>query len=218
MNRSTKSQSSLDNKEDANLMSNKSDSLTWNLLAEGIPRFGRVARFDNRVYNVIQTSTQTTLYTTSTTIPTFGSKYFSTADFPQFSSWASVFDQYKFVEVEVWITPATPVQTLVGTAYFYSVIDYDDANNLSSIPAVVQYTNLVCSPHTNGHYRKFTPHIAGAVYSGAFTSFANRRPEWIDVASPNVQHYGLKCASDSTSTTVPIQVMTRIWIQFRNVF
>jgi len=67
--------------------------------------------------------------------------------------------------------------------------------------------------------RKWRPHIATAAYSGVFTSFKNEPSTWIDVASPGVQHYGLKVAADVTSTnSVAIKMFVRVWVQFRNVF
>jgi len=140
----------------------------------------------------------------------------------QFSSWAAVFDQYLIREVEVWITTAfSPAATAVnyGNENLYLVVDYDDANALTTVAGALAYENVIAAPVTNGHYRKWRPHIAVAAYSGTFTSFKNEVSDWIDVASPNVQHYGLKVVADVTSTNaLQVKMFTRVWIQFRNVF
>jgi len=106
-----------------------------------------------------------------------------------------------------------------GGENLYSVIDYDDANALTTVAGALAYTNVIVTPMTNGHYRKWRPHIAVGAYSGAFTSFKNEVSNWIDVASPGVQHYGLKVVADVTSiNTLSIKMFSRVWVQFRNVF
>jgi hypothetical protein len=199
------------------------DSLTWNQLSEAIPRFGRAGRFDNRIHNVIQTSAPVALFTSNSTLATFvGLQFNASNDIAQFSSWAAVFDQYRIMEIEVWVystlqfggSPSTynPGQSL------YTVNDYDDANTPSTISQLCQYENVMVTPISNGHYRKWRPHCASAVYSGAFTSFANEVSPWIDVASASVQHYGLKAGVDVTNSAIQFNRATRIWVQFRNVF
>jgi len=207
--------------QDSRLGQSGSDSLTWNTLSGAYPRFGRVNRFDNKIFNVIQMSAPVTLFTTSTTLATFGVYSFTaTNSVSQFSSWSNVFDQYLIREIEVWITPAVLTSSTIdyGNENLYSVIDYDDGNALTTIAQVLSYENIMATSLTNGHYRKFRPHIAVAAYSGAFTSFKNEVSDWIDVASSNVQHYGLKIAADVTTSAHAIRMFTRVWIQFRNVF
>jgi len=201
-------------------MESKADSLTWNLTSGAIPRFGAVSRSDNRVFNMIQMASPVTLFTTSNIASTFGVYSFTaTNSVAQFSSWSNVFDQYRIREIEVWISvDATSGSLDVGAQNLYSVIDYDDANALTTITQALSYSNVIAAPLTNGHYRKWRPHIAVAAYSGAFTSFKNEIAPWVDVASPNVQHYGLKLAADVTSSALLIKMFTRVWIQFRNTF
>lgn len=208
------------NTQDAHLRESTADSLTWNLSSGAYPRFGRISRFDNSTFNVIQMSAPVTLFTTSVTVPSNGVYSFTaTNSVSQFSSWSAVFDQYRFMEVEVWVTcEAQPSVIFNGSQNLYSVIDYDDASGLSTVAGALAYSNVIAAPLSNGQYRKFKPHIAVAAYSGAFTSFKNEKAPWIDVASPNVQHYGLKVVSDVTAAAVPIKMFSRTWIQFRNVF
>jgi len=208
------------NKQDSHLRETTSDSLTWSLVSEAMPRFGRTLRFDNKVFNVIQMGTPVTVMTTSTLVPTFGVFTFTaTNSVTQFSSWSNVFDQYRIMEIEVWVSAdATPSGLSVGAQNLYSVIDYDDGTALASVGAALAYENVIAAPITNGQYRKWRPHIATAAYSGVFTSFKNEVSNWIDVASPGVQHYGIKFAADVTGTAWNIRMLTRVWIQFRNVF
>jgi len=70
---------------------------------------------------------------------------------------------------------------------------------------------------TDSHYRKFIPHVAVASYSGTFTSFTNEVAPWIDIASPSVQHYGLKTACTPTTAVVQYTARARLSVSFRNV-
>jgi hypothetical protein len=208
--------------QNARLRQTNSDTLTWNVVDEAIPRFGRSQRFDNSIYNVVQTTNIGTVLTSTVTLPAFSALYFTAAaHITQFASFASVFDQYRIMDIEVWLAPATGASTTLGssTATFASVIDYDDSNTPALMSQLYQYENVIMGNTRNGHYRKFRPHVASAVYNGAFGGFENQLSPWIDVASSNVQHYGLKMGIEATiGYTVTVQCYCRIWCQFRNVF
>jgi hypothetical protein len=212
------------NTQNSTLHIRGSDSLTWNALAEAIPRFGNISARDNKVHNVTQSTNLGTVLTSSASIDSFYALAITaTSHITQFSSWAAVFDQYKINEVEVWFVPAPTTNTITncGLSSMYTVIDYDDALTPSATTQLLQYENLMVSPVINGHYRKWRPHIAVAAYSGAFTSFKNEASDWIDVASNSVQHYGIKAgisAAANSATTVNLNLFLRIWVQFRNVF
>jgi hypothetical protein len=132
------------------------------------------------------------------------------------SSFTAIFDQYKITEAEVFIYP-----TLNNSATFVansmSVVDYDDSSPLSSNTAYLNYENVLFSVITNGHYRKFRPHIAIAAYQGTFTGFANETPQWIDCAYPNIQHYGVKFGVEQDSTNRVFNLLIRARVLFRNV-
>jgi hypothetical protein len=207
-------------RQSANLQRQGSDSLTWNVNNGSIPRFGNVQKFDNRVHNIIQTQDLGNLLISSSSLPTFGSLAITAGTHvSQFSQFASVFDQYRIAEVELWLQPTLPASTpSPGNVNLFSVVDYDDANVPSSIAQLLEYENAIVSSISNGHYRKFKPHLAVAAYAGTFTGFSNKAADWIDCASSTVQHYGSKFGMDTSSVTVGVRAMIRIWIQFRNVF
>jgi hypothetical protein len=158
--------------------------------------------------------------TSSTTIPVFFGKTFTISGLlASFSSFASVFDQYRIREVECWIIPTmlSNPQTN-GNIDLISAVDYDDANPPVTLGALYGYTNVIQTNILNGHYWKFRPHIAVAVYSGTFTSFKNEEANWIDVASGSVQHYGIKGAMSPATQPVVVNLNIRIHVQFRNTF
>jgi len=174
---------------------------------------------DNKPYRISQELNAGTIISTSTTIPTFGATSFSVNSLDQISQLAAVFDQYRIDEIECWCIPNQLGLNAGGAGLLYSVVDYDDSSNLSTIGQAEDYTNCLCSPSNEGHYRRFVPHAAVAMYSGSFTSYGNVASPWIDTASTNVQHYGLKmaCTAITGGTAETIALQVRYHLSFRNV-
>jgi len=176
---------------------------------------------DNRVYRVVQTSSAGTVLTSLLAATAGLGRSFSDADILQFSSLAAIFDQWMMETVEIWLTPrgnATTPGYGVDTQY-YSVNDYDDDATPGGSAGLMQNQNCIMTSATNGHYRRFRPHIAVAAYGGAFTKFLNSPSTWIDVASTGVKHYGLKVAIDATNANgdLALDLKIRITAAFRNV-
>jgi len=129
-----------------------------------------------------------------------------------------IFDQYRIDEIEEWIFPSLIGNTTQAfSGLLATVVDYDDATVLSTYAQAEDYTNCVHGPASEGHYRRFQPHVAIAAYSGTFTSFSNVVAPWIDLASPSVQHYGLKAAVQPSGVAMGYSTVTRIHVSFRNV-
>jgi len=201
----------------------QSDSLVWNVLNQNIPRFGSTGRFDNSIHNVIQTVKIGSVLSSSNTLPTFSGVYFTAnAHISQFTQWAAVFDQYRITEIEIWLEPdVTNLSTVtnLGLSKFYSIVDFDDANTPVATSDLMQYSNVIVSGATTGHYRKWRPHVAMAAFQSTFTGYANVASPWLDCASGDIQHYGIKMAMDALpSTLISVVVATvRIWVQFKNI-
>jgi hypothetical protein len=160
----------------------------------------------------------TSLLTTSASgLVVGGSLYFVVSGFSGATSALSVFDQYKFEQVEVWMDPTAPQ----GTTTFGQVVtcvDLDDATAPTLVSQVQDHQESLPSVGGAGHYHKWKPHMAVAVYSGTFASFANEPANWIDSASPNVQHYGFKAATSSFVAAINYDITVRAVISFRAPF
>jgi hypothetical protein len=210
------------NKQPASSLNAKPNTIQWNVLAQPEPGFRNTIRKDNKVYRFQQVSEQGVVLTSDAALQKFFSKSFTSADILQFSSFAAVFDQYKIEAVEVWLTPYGPaLATVYNTnGHIASVVDYDDANNPTSIANMQEITNCVTDRFNVGHYKKFRPHMALAAYGGAFTQFVNKPAQWIDCASTAAQHFGLKVGIEPTNSNADLKVdlITRITVCFRNVF
>lgn len=144
------------------------------------------------------------------TITTYyaGSIYFSLDQLPDYTEFTALFDRYKIAGVKVVfrsfnISSLSDVQgqangQLGGVIHY--ITDYDDAAVPTAsdvgVQALREHENYRTASIFNSRglflKRYVRPRIALAAYAGAFTSYANVKPMWIDAASPSVQHYGLK--------------------------
>jgi len=136
----------------------------------------------------------------SSTVPTYGTLTVSFANnCTDYTSLAAVFDQYRIMAVEV-VLRAVANQSSVNAqskGFLHTVIDYDDSTALTSLAQAQAYENCISTPVYFSQRRCFKPRVAVATYgSGAFTSFSNMEAPWIDAASSNVTHYGVKYALD----------------------
>jgi hypothetical protein len=156
---------------------------------------------------------------TNATAPTYSSQYFSLANnVPNYAAYTALFDEYMIEKVEIWISPSmsqlTSASTVLGD--WSTAVDYDDANTPSSLGTVTDKQNSASSTILQAHYHQFEPKFAIGTYSGSFVSFASDRG-WVDCASPNVQHYGIKVACTSTPGGVEYLNSTiRITVAFRS--
>jgi len=172
----------------------------------------------NTPYKMTQSLEALNTLASSTTLETFTANLFRLSNLANDASFQAVFDQYRITEIEFYIIPNTKnLNTSNDAGLMTSVIDYDDATNLTSVALANCYPNAIVTPGTLGHYHRFVPHIAVAAYSGAFTSFTNVAPQWIDIASDSVQHFGVKTAWTATSVIMSYNIDVRYHFEFRNV-
>lgn len=157
----------------------------------------------------------TTLFTTSTVAAVFAGKAFALSDF-NYAALATVFDQYRFMQIEAWIDPGILMSDSVASTPFYTTVDLDDANAPTGQAEVVNHAACVSSQTGTAHYHRWAPYMAIAAYSGAFTSYVSSKATWIDVASPGVQHYGIKSAVPFADGVARAYTLTfRATIEFR---
>jgi hypothetical protein len=137
---------------------------------------------------------------------------------------AGFFDQYKIEAIRFTIAPQNNAIGLVTNSTttlvpLYCVIDYDDNNNLGSAAAAESYSTCIVLHPGESLERTFCPRMAVAAYSGAFTSYANVQPMWIDAASTTVQHYGIKTfvpgAAAAQTQLQSWDVIVEYFIRFR---
>jgi hypothetical protein len=135
------------------------------------------------------------------------------------------FDQYRIAAIRFNVRPQqnaiglTTNSTTTVTS-IYVVIDYDDANALSTLANYQSYSNCVALAPGQSLSRTFRPHIALAAYSASsFAGYANESNMWVDSGSTAVQHYGVKIFVPGV-TTAQTQLQTwdvemEYFIEFR---
>jgi len=141
---------------------------------------------------------------------------FTLGALPSSTDFTSLFDQYRIAQVTVRFIPLAGVGT--GSNPLVTVIDYDDSTVPGAVSDLFQYDSVQFTQPGSTLERTLKPRVAIAAYSGAFTSFATADPDlWIDVASPNVQYYGLKFAIAAASgSTANWSCLVEYIIQCRN--
>jgi hypothetical protein len=130
--------------------------------------------------------------------------YFQLSNLDNSSAFENVFDQYRIDAIRMTCKPQNNAIGLVTNSTttlvpLYCVIDYDNTSNLSTAAAAREYANCICLEPGESFVRTFQPRVADAIYSGSFSSFGNVSPPWIDCASPNVGHYGVKILVPGTT-------------------
>jgi len=154
--------------------------------------------------------------TTITATPTSvvnNTTYFQLSNLDNSASFENVFDQYRIDAIRMTCKPQNNAIGLVTNSTtslvpLYCVIDYDNTSNLSTAAAAREYDNVICLEPGESFVRVFSPRVAVAAYSGAFSSFENSTAPWIDCASPNVQHYGVKILVPGATAA---QTMLQSW-------
>jgi hypothetical protein len=173
------------------------------------PHFGSLEN-TIRTMNVYTT---TAFLATSLTVPTFASAYIALSQFPNYTEYSSVFDQYKIDQVEIWLEPVGSQEN--GLGVLTTAVDLDDANLPTVATGLYDKQDALVGNGAAGRYHRWAPHMAVATFSGSFTSYANEPAGWIDSASPNVQHYGFKCAAGVFPVAYTYTLTVRAIISYR---
>jgi len=184
-------------------------------LVDRLVPFPPPGSFNEQPHNFVDSLQNLAFFTTSTVSNTFAGTFFALSSMNDASEYAAVFDQYRIMAVELTIMPST--LTVSGlTGHLLSAVDYDDVASIT--PALnAQKSTVVISNLQDTIVRSFTPKIALAAYSGAFTAYSvGPAQTWINTASTTVQHYGHKLTANPTTTAITYDLYTRVWFQFRN--
>jgi hypothetical protein len=170
----------------------------------------------HKVYPFVR-SVELGLITPSVTVETDGAYAFSLGSLPDYTEFTALFDTYRIISVRICFYPLfTDTSATVAYPPIHTVIDYDD-NNTLALNILNEYDSLQVVQTGQFFERTLTPRIALAAYSGVFTSFSQPPAKsWIDCASPNVTHYGLKYAvAISGAANAVWQVTAHYSLEFR---
>jgi hypothetical protein len=157
------------------------------------------------------------LFQSSITVPVYLSLAFGLSDLTAYAEFTALFDEYRIPKIEVWAVPRVTESTVAaGFGTMVSCVDYQDNAAVGSYNELLEHENAIQTAGTTGIYHCWTPNIALAAYSGAFTSYSSVANQWLDVNSPGVYHYGLKFASQVSGTAQAYDFYFRYWLEFRH--
>lgn len=133
----------------------------------------------------------------------FFSLYFQAGDLPQISSFSALFDQYRIEEVKVHFFPVFNQSAQLASPDYADLVmvvkDYDDATVPTTRGQILEYEDIVVKWMYNPFTVQLKPRAAVAAYNGSFSAYTNVKAPWIDLATTNTQHYGLKGHFGATS-------------------
>lgn len=149
---------------------------------------------------------------------------FSFDQLPNYADFTSLFDRFKinFIKLYVYLKIDPSAQAAATAAYpkLYWTKDYDD----SSAPATLNEMreHKTCKVKVLNPNRPviitLRPAILSEVYRTAVTySYSPKWKQWIDCATPNVPHYGLKIGIDDlTNTNYQVKVEGKMWFSCKD--
>jgi hypothetical protein len=170
----------------------------------------------------IKRSVQLATIGSSTTLPTTGSFVFALTDLPNYTDITTMFDTFRFEAVVVTFIPRFEYNTAptANDGLFYVVADYDDGNTSNTQADLLQYDELTYHTASTRPWQiALTPKPAIAAYGTAsFSAYSQpSEPIWIDAASANAQHYGLKYVWSQTSAAAFIDVVADYYVSGKSL-
>lgn len=157
---------------------------------------------------------------------------FALQDLDQVTTFSSLFDQYKFLEVQFCLIPrsnavdynakavATPANAV--NPFMYVVVDRDDSVLPTTIAQLSQYDNCqICNSFT-GIEIQLKPSITPSIWAGGvFSGYSISSPKYLDISNTTVPHYGIKVGIQplqvGSTQVIAWDIQLRYKVSFRNV-
>jgi len=145
---------------------------------------------------------------------------FELAALPSYTEFTSLFDRYRIARVDIKFActfnganVAIAATTPTSIPQLLSVVDLDDDTALTQSADYYQYSTFSVQRLDHVSKFSFTPHVAVAVYNGAFTGYGNTEM-WLDMGSTSVKHYGFKFEVDPMFYGAGANTLGRIVIYY----
>jgi len=132
----------------------------------------------------------------------FGAIAFQLSDLANSITFASLFDQYRFEKVRLYIRARTNAASVFNTASpnaavprVFIVIDRDDNTAPTAVTDLMQYDTVATFTGHEDCVIDLVPNLTPAVFaSGAFSGYSSlpSNSAWIDIANTAVPMYGVK--------------------------
>lgn len=152
---------------------------------------------------------------------------------PGVSDFTNLFDQYKINGAKISyvptlsegiLNPITNQVAVLGYSRLHSAIDYDDSSTPTSEDQLLEYGSHKATNPFQTHTRYLKPKVLQEIYrSSLATSYAPRGSMFIDLATTDVPHYGLKvwCSAPNspaaTANSISYKVYVTLYFTCKNV-
>jgi len=140
------------------------------------------------------------------------------------SEFTALFDFYRITHVQVkFFFEHDPGAQSAAAAFWpklYTVIDHDDSNAMTTLNEAREHGRCqvrVLNPN-RPTIINIKPSCLTEVYRSAITtSYIPKYRQWIDMAAPNVPHYGLKFMVDNfTNTNYSLRQEVKMWFECKD--
>lgn len=146
---------------------------------------------------------------------------------PQYSTFVSLYDQYRITSIELIIRATSIVNTPSGSAQgapipnhlFIYAVDHDDSTLPTSYNQIREYGNAREVNMVLGHDCKirFKPYVSTLVYNGVTPAYCPKPAPFLDLSHTDIPHYGVKMAvKGGANDVLYCTVSARYCIEFKN--
>jgi len=135
------------------------------------------------------------------------------AQMPGYTDMGTLFDNYMIEKVEIMAMASWNGNTVTGGStvgqlpYIVHCFDIDDTNESPSTVIMqktgAKFTQLISSNGTPNKLATIKPAQASMIYNTSTTTAYAPKRGFVDMANPNVPHYGYKMALDNSSKAYP---------------
>lgn len=155
--------------------------------------------------------------TTSTSTVVENNFAFALNNHPQYSSWATLFDQWCIPMASVsFYNPQAPGSTS-SEIELHTAIDFDNSTSIGTLAAIDAYDTcqvVILGPgNKSSHTRSVKPCLKSN--AGAQNNAALLR-QWCDCATPGTSWYGIRSIVNSTTTAMTFTLEATVWYGFRS--
>lgn len=160
--------------------------------------------------------------TTTAGTNSFTGLNFRLSQLPNITDFTNLYDQYKICGVKVEVIPqydnaqvnATPVAIVTQN---FHVTDYDDSTTPPNMDALMQHQDVKRVPSTRIIKKFIKPCFATQIFNTGITSTYGARRGWIDCATPDTEHYGMKFGFSANPVAFTYGLRMTFYLAFKQV-
>lgn len=155
-------------------------------------------RYGPKVQNIVHNFKRTCLIEDIALTNVHKAYSFTLSQLPNVGEFTTLFDTYRINKIVLTIEPAMESNQmtspqLISRKWLRVVHDYDDANVLANENQYFEYANMKSYDCLKAAKIVLYPKIARQIFNGALTTaYGQEGKVWLDSASPDVPHYGIK--------------------------